>query len=194
MLLLLNVSVEPFFIALLKKEGTPFAQAFIPNTKQAGEEMFRFCEKYQEHFSTLLWAGTVTGPGGFTTLRLGASLVNTLHFVQGTPLRTVTAMEWVSDWLQLTSYQKALLNSFGETVFLVENNNHRLISLHEVRDLKDVWYGGLPEAKRKSIGLKNQKETIDVESLYKICIQKEEQQEVVPEYYFEAVKTEDPSG
>lgn len=194
MILLLNVSVEPFFMALLKKDGTLFTHAFIPNTKQAGEEMFRFCEKYQEHFSTLLWAGTVTGPGGFSTLRLGASLFNTLNFVHGTPLRAVTAVEWVCDWIQETAYQKALLNSFGETVFLVENNNHRLIPLQEVLDLEAVWYGGLPEAKRKSIGIKTQKETMNAESLYKICVQKEEQQEVVPEYYFESVKTEDLSG
>lgn len=189
MILLLNVSVEPFFIALVKEDGALFSHALIPNNKQAGEELFAFCEKHNEHFSSLSWSGSVTGPGGFATLRLAASLINSLSYVHSTSIRALSAFEWVSIWLKETNYEQAILNSFGGKVFLVaKDGSHSLIALEEVVGQKNTWYGSLPDAKIQKLGLNRQKEGLDMESLYKICIQKKEVPEYIPDYCFEAVQ------
>lgn len=192
MILLLNVSVEPFFIALLQEDGVVFARAEIPNNKQVGEKIFEFCEAHKTYFPSLVWVGGVTGPGGFATLRLGASLISSLNLVHKTPIRSVTAFEWVSDGLTQTPYSKAVLNSFGSKVFLVEgmkNKAHELIDLDLVPFLSECWYGSLPESKRTKLGLAKQKEILTAESLYKICIQKRDSEKYVAEYYFDAVES-----
>lgn len=112
---IINTAVGNHFCALFDTEKNLVATHQWEINRRDGMEVFAFLESQTIYQKKITFIGGVTGPGGFTSLRVSSSILNALSFKYDLPIHQISAPEWVQDFL---GHNRFVLNSFSDTVWV----------------------------------------------------------------------------
>lgn len=145
---ILNTAVDPHFCALFNADGVRISYHTWENKRNDGRELWDFLKQY--NISEITFLGGVSGPGGFSSLRVGAGVLNSLAFSLQVPVHSLRADYWQKDLLK--NIGEVMLNSFGDGVWIRSKNDLVRKSVVEAsEDFQDspVCVNWLPEEKAK---------------------------------------------
>lgn len=111
---ILNTAVDLHFCALFDEAGKRLFFHKWEDCRQDGQELWEFLQ--QHDVSKFTFLGGVSGPGGFSSLRVGAGVLNSLAFSLQLPVHSVRADFWQESLLKETG--EVILNSFGDGVWV----------------------------------------------------------------------------
>lgn len=144
---ILNTAIDPHFCAIFDESDKLLEMRTWVDRRQDGVEVWDFLQKYD--VTQIDWCGGIAGPGGFSSLRAAAGVLNVISFAQKIPVHTVRADAVLQEVLGEVPF---VLNSFGDAVWLPGDELQR-VALGEVCE-KKYWVGALPET--KAAAFKNQ--------------------------------------
>ncbi|MCF7905917.1 hypothetical protein K9L63_01870 [Candidatus Gracilibacteria bacterium] len=190
---ILNTAVDPHFCALFDENGNLIERCEWTNRRRDGQEVFCFLQKHTIGDAVpLTFLGGVAGPGGFSSLRAGAGILNALSFAFLLPVYQVQADKWIQAFLGSNNF---VLNSFSDGVFfpVTETAPSRLqrITVDEaVKKFtkKKLWVELLPEEKKEKF--KNQRPKPfehSEQALLRVLEASEPRKEFMPDYEFPPV-------
>jgi tRNA A37 threonylcarbamoyladenosine modification protein TsaB len=116
MYFIINTAVGDHFCALFDDDQTLVAQHAWEMSRRDGAEVFAFLTEQQFQAKDITFIGGVTGPGGFTSLRVSSSILNALSFKHNLPIHQISAVEWTQKILGQDNF---VLNCFGNTVWVL---------------------------------------------------------------------------
>ncbi len=146
---ILNTAVDPHFCALFDETGRRLFYCEWEDRRRDGKELWDFLQDHDVSEFTFL--GGVSGPGGFSSLRVGAGILNSLAFTTGLPIHSLRADFWQEALLK--GEGKMVLNSFGDGVWVRSGNELDRKSIAEAGSLfanNSVCVSWLPEGKQKA--------------------------------------------
>lgn len=123
MLFVLNTSVDPHFCALFDEDHNLIDQVSWEDRKQDGSQVFEFLQKHPENITFI---GGISGPGGFSSLRAAAGILNALSFKYQLPIHQVREDQWTAPQDPETLLT-ALQDSESQSYFL-PHYNHDAVS------------------------------------------------------------------
>ena len=128
---ILNTAVDPHFCALFSETGERIDYLEWNDRRLDGEELWKFLD--EKKTADLTFIGGVSGPGGFSSLRAGAGVLNSLAFALQTPVHAVRADKWQAALLkeQFNEEVNVALNSFGDAVWLQDGAE---LTRHQVEE------------------------------------------------------------
>lgn len=179
------MSFEPHFVALFDAQNQLVASEKWTDFRAGGEIVWGFLETYKiGQALDLTFIGGVSGPGGFSTLRVGGAIINALGFRFGLPVYQVRA-DYIAR--ELIGSDEFLLNSFGDGVFVPEGDDLIRMPFTEVDNKEPLFVDWLPaEKKSKFKILKSNK---DVMATTLSVLQAQDSKKVfLPDYEFPAVQ------
>ena len=192
---LLNTSIDPHFCALFDTQNILVDKQEWTIKKADGIKVFEFFEKHKFQNIPFTLIGGVSGPGGFSSLRVSAGILNSLSYAKKRPIHQARADLWISEFLKPNNHppEHFLLNSFSDGVFYKEKNSNTLnritiIEASEQFKNTPLFIAHLPPEKRehikKQINLrfKNAENT-----LLKVLIQSPPQKIYIPDYEYPPV-------
>ncbi len=159
---IVNTALDPHFCVLFDEGQTLVERHTWTERKQDGKEIFDFLSKHNMAERTLSLVGGISGPGGFSSLRAGAGIINSIAVAKDLPTYQIRADKWVS---ALVGSDDFLLNSFSDGVFYRENNDLIRVTVEEAAQKfsnKEIFVGFLPPEKQAffsrqlNISLENQ--------------------------------------
>lgn len=131
---ILNTAVDPHFCALFDSDESRIDYHEWQNRRRDGEELWHFLNKHKT--DEIDFIGGVSGPGGFSSLRAGAGVLNSLAFALGISVHAVRADRWQEALLSRqfpNDEVKVVLNSFGDGIWLKEGD---VLGRYSVDDLR----------------------------------------------------------
>lgn len=146
MKLILNVSIDPHFVALFDAQDCLVDQMSWADFKTGSRHVWDFLEKHQ--IKSLDFVGGVSGPGGFSTLRVGGAILNALSLKYNIPVHQVRADKVVQALINSDNF---ILNSFGNGVFIVKSDDLERVEIDEIVEIfqqNPVFTDFLPDHKR----------------------------------------------
>jgi len=190
---ILNTAVDSHFCALFDEQGKLIKQQEWTNRRRDGQEVYEFLEN--EETDKIIFCGGVTGPGGFSSLRAGGGILNTLAFSNKIAVHQIRADIWIREFLSSNSNKEFelcfLLNSFSDGVFYTEGEELVRVDVEEaVKKFADqeVWVELLPEEKKEKF-TKQSKISFDnkEEVLLKVLENSQGKEQFEPDYEFPPV-------
>ena len=145
---ILNTAIDPHFCALFDTAGIRIAYHEWENRRHDGKELWEFLKNYD--VSNITFLGGVSGPGGFSSLRAGAGVLNSLAFATGISVHSLRADFWQEALLEKKG--EVVLNSFGDGVWIQKNSVLHRYSVEEAGDLflkKPACVSWLPKEKQE---------------------------------------------
>ena len=123
---IINASVDPHFCALFDAQNNLVDKIEWTTRKTDGKNIFDFLQKHNISKLNLSLIGGISGPGGFSSLRVTASILNVISLAKNIPIHQVRADIWVSEILKSNNHasENLLLNSFSDGVFSILKTNH----------------------------------------------------------------------
>ena len=146
---ILNTAIDSHFCALFDEEGIRITYHEWENRRHDGKELWEFLKNYD--VSDITFLGGVSGPGGFSSLRAGAGVLNALAFTTGLPVHSLRADFWQKTLLQ--GKGEVVLNSFGDGVWVEKDSILHRYSVREAGDLfskEPACVSWLPVEKQKA--------------------------------------------
>jgi len=125
------MAIEPFFCALFDAQDKLIKKISWQDAKKGSSLIWDFFEKEKILEEKISFLGGVSGPGGFSNLRVAGTILNTLNLKFAIPLHQVRAdiiiLEMINHHNQENPQnqkpQNIVLNSFGKGVFLKAGEN-----------------------------------------------------------------------
>lgn len=152
---LLNLSIEPYFCALVTDNTSPIFKTWQTGT-QGSSIIWTFCQSHLSELETCRWIGGITGPGGFSSLRVTAEILEILQEKYNVPLRSVRADKVAQTYLERRDTKSdIILNAFGNHIFHATQTSQELelIDLEKASQLyPQAFLGFLPPHKQTSWG------------------------------------------
>jgi hypothetical protein len=111
---ILNTAVDPHFCALFDEKGGRLLYHEWENRRDDGTELWEFLKSHD--ISNITFLGGVSGPGNFSSLRVGAGVLNSLAFSTALPVHSLRADYWQEELLD--GEGEVVLNSFGDSVWV----------------------------------------------------------------------------
>lgn len=196
---ILNTAVDPHFCALFDESGNLIERREWTNRRRDGAEIFEFLNTYlinpgvkNSKTPGLSFIGGVTGPGGFSSLRAGAGVLNALSVAHKLPIHQVRSDIWIGAFLAEHNQnpEAFVLNSFSEGVFIPEKGELvRMDATQAVQKIKTpILTALLPEAKQNLFLQKIDIPFEKTETTLLAVLQKASPQEMfLPDYEFPPV-------
>lgn len=151
MYFIINTAVGDHFCALFDGAKNLVAEHTWEISRRDGAEVFWFLEEQKIYDQKISFIGGVTGPGGFTSLRVSSSILNALSFKFNLSIHQISAQKWIQNFIKSNYF---VLNSFGDTVWIQdksETSGLKKISTDEAVSIfaeQDAFVHFLPEAKQ----------------------------------------------
>ncbi len=145
---ILNTAIDPHFCALFDEAGIRIDYHEWENRRHDGKELWEFLKNHD--VSKFIFLGGVSGPGGFSSLRAGAGVLNSLAFATGLSVHSLRADFWQEALLQ--GKGEVILNSFGDGVWVRKNSILHRHSVEEAGKLfiqTPVCVSWLPKEKQE---------------------------------------------
>ncbi len=190
------MAVEPFFCALMSEDNLLEKKITWEKPKEGAAHVWNFFKENKIQDQKISFLGGISGPGGFSNLRVSATILNTLslyfdlkiHQIRADILAQIIIKEENKN-NKKSFPQNILLNSFGKGVFLQnENDSKKLerINLPEIseEDLEKYWcVSFLPENKKENFknSFEISFENIEIQTFKALELQKP-QNIFVPDY------------
>lgn len=100
MFVFLNTAIEPYFVALYAK-GTCVETLHLENSKNASSALLpllkQLLKKNTLPLTDIQALGVVMGPGSFTGLRMGLTLIKSLSWAQNVPFVGISSMDTLAE-------------------------------------------------------------------------------------------------
>jgi len=187
----LNLSLTPFFAAVFDEENILIEKIFCRELKNSSAKIWNFLQKFE--IKKIAAAGGICGPGGFSSLRAAATILNSIAFSQKISLFSMRADFFLKKILQQKNLKNVdfLLNSFSNNIFFRDKNENLQqisveIAAEKFRDQKFL-VDFLPPEKQKFFRKINLKLENLEKNLLKILLQQRPKKVFLPEYFFPAV-------
>lgn len=191
MKLILNTVIEPHFVSLFDESGTLRETHTWTDKRKDGSEIFSFCQKHNISQEKITFLGGVSGPGGFSSLRVASCILNALSFTYDLPVHQIRAEIWAQKLLGHTDF---FLNTFGQYVWSISGEKLERIALSEANERwanTKKFLGFLPPEKQSLLD-KILPMEVDVSSAAQMlfsCLEATSpQKSFLPEYDFPAVQ------
>ncbi len=199
---ILNVALDPHFCAIFDESGKLVASHTWEIRQRDGEEVWEWVEKKipQELSDKITFVGGITGPGGFTSLRVGAGIINAMASAHQISVHQVRADKYVE---ALMGESKGgtifLLNSFSDGVYYPQNGElirEDIESAGKRFQGQSLGLDFLPEAKQEKLietfQIKNKALRLSLEEKMTVLFQtlkaQPEQKLFLPDYEFPPVQ------
>jgi len=125
------MAIEPFFCSLFDEDHNLVKEIFWQDAKKGNSLIWDFFKSENILEKKISFLGGISGPGGFSNLRVSGTILNTLHLKFKTSIHQVRADKVILSLISEYNNQypenkkpiKILLNSFGKGVFFLEKNN-----------------------------------------------------------------------
>jgi tRNA A37 threonylcarbamoyladenosine modification protein TsaB len=126
---ILNTAIDPHFCALFDDESSLIEIKSWITRHQDSEETWSFFKKHNFDSHSFSLIGGISGPGGFSSLRVAAGILNALGLAKNQSIYQVRADAWISSILKENKEnpEAFCLNSFGDGVFYREERTKKLI-------------------------------------------------------------------
>ena len=149
MKLIINFSFEPHFVALYDDTDVLVNSATWTDFKQGSKYVWDFLEAHKIGKEIdLNFIGGVSGPGGFSSLRVSGAILNALGYKFDLSVHQVRADVIAR---ALVGGENFCLNSFGDGVFVPEGKDIIRIAAENAKTLMNdqpTFVDWLPEKKR----------------------------------------------
>ena len=190
---LINTSLEPFGCALIQDHKI-LEISLWDDFRKGGEASWEFLDTHKNLWSQITLIGGVSGPGGFSNLRVAGVILNALSLKLELPIHQVRADKVVESLLSSQNKEALfLLNSFGSAVFESDQGNLKRLELEQAVDKfgsTETCVSFLPTVKQAGF---TKPIVIDKEQLYPCIgsiIQSVPPQSIfVPDYEYPAVQS-----
>ena len=96
---ILNTAIDPHFCFFVDEENNIVDLHIWENRRLDGKEVFEFLEKYPKEREEINFIGGVSGPGGFSSLRVGAGIINAIATAKNIETRSIRADQWIASLL-----------------------------------------------------------------------------------------------
>lgn len=192
MKLVLNTAIDPHFCAILDANNVVLKKKKWENRSRDGQEIWNFLNENRAQQIKFEMIGGVSGPGGFSSLRTSAGILNAIAFSQKTEIKQVRADLFVAAFLKSHGREENfVLNSFGKAVFVQDGDKLQHLKIDEaVAKFKDekVFVGVLPEEKAILFSNKIDLKFENTESLLgEVLSTQKSQKTFIPDYEFDPV-------
>ncbi len=128
MKILINTAIKPHFCACVDTDERLLDVVFWDTPRQDGEHIYAFFKKHESLLSQITAIGGISGPGGFSSLRVGMLVLNTYRFVYGCEIYTVSADMCMQEYKKnMPAHTVIVLNSFGKKGWIVKENGFVLV-------------------------------------------------------------------
>ena len=185
---ILNTSVRPHFCALFDDQDKLIDIQKWEEHRRDSEETFSFLKKNKADSLPISFVGGVSGPGGFSSLRVGAGILNALSFSKNIPIHSVRSDIWIRKFVGSDHF---VLESFGEKVFVPENGKLTLTTIaNAVEKFRDqpLFVKILPEDRQKQFPKIMELSLEGMEKVLLSVLQQQDPQNIfLPEYLFPAI-------
>jgi len=142
---ILNVSFAPHFVALFDVDDGLVASESWDDFRAGGQIVWDFLGKNKIGEDVdLTFIGGVSGPGGFSTLRVGGAIINALGHRFDLPVHQVRADHIARELIGSDDF---LLNSFSDGVFVPKAGDLVRMPFAEVDNSQPLFVDWLPEHK-----------------------------------------------
>jgi len=184
MKLILNVSFAPHFVALFDADDQPLDILEWDDFRSGGQKVWDFLGTHKiGNGLDLTFIGGVSGPGGFSTLRVGGAILNALAHRFDLPVHQARA-DLIAR--ELIGSDDVVLNSFGDGVFIPDGTDLKRVPVTEVSKEKPLFIDWLPEDKKSKFkNLKSKKEFIT--TTLQVLEQQNPTKVFLPDYEYPAV-------
>jgi len=132
--LAINTCIEPYNIAILKNENIVAEVNWYYSYSQKNDHYYAIdylFKTYNLDFKKIMFASIISGPGSFTGLRIGFSIIKTLGYLYNLPISSINTFEVISKSIDLKDYC-IVVNAGLKEVFLYKNKK---ISLDKIENL-----------------------------------------------------------
>ncbi len=159
MQLVINTIISPHFVALLDDRGGMTASTSWETPRQDGQQLADFITQQRLHDHSLSTVSICTGPGGFSSTRVGLLTAQALASHHACPLQTTTAQHWISAYAKQQHPQCPYftLASFSGKCFLGGHPTHpdaqplALCDLPTLIGPTPTWVGLLPPSAQSDL-------------------------------------------
>lgn len=162
-ILAINTATNKTEVALIEKKRVLFSKAWNSDYDEAEKVLPVIAAALKKAKTPLDGIFVIQGPGGFTGLRIGVTIANTLAFVHKSPLMACTTFEYLQKKMP-DRYKKntaVILKAGGDfvAVQLPGKNEHKIVARLEIANFlsksKKVRHliGDLKKEDRKKIDL-----------------------------------------
>ncbi len=174
---IVNTAFDPHFCAIFSEENKLLSKKVWIERATDGKNVFDFLKENPAKFS---FCGGVSGPGGFTSLRVSANVLTSISLVNSIPIHQISAEKFLSSVL---GHNDFLLNSFGKAVWKYENNKISRDFIQNIYKEKKWFVNLLPLEKQKEFPNKIIGDLDDIEQKLLECLLETEPVNVfIPHY------------
>lgn len=111
-----NTAVAPHFCALFDDDGILQDVVSWSENCKDGQATYDFMTKHDFAHQDITFVGAVSGPGGFSSLRVSSGVLQSLSLKFDLKMHQIRADKWLA---YLMENEDFVLNSFGSTVWQV---------------------------------------------------------------------------
>jgi len=189
--ILLNTSFTPYGCWVFDDGAQILGDTWTDN-KETNERVLSILQQIPKS-AVVEWVAGVTGPGGFSSLRIASCIINGLQLTRGCAIKSVRADVFLRHYLyQQKMNNPFVLNSFGQQLFWCEEEDMELIDTTEAQGKsknQPIITSFLPAEKAELFpdGVTTDVKNIP-EVLHKYCEKLEPVNVFTPYYAFPAVK------
>lgn len=138
--LAINTSIEPYGVAVLQNEKILSEVNWYYSYSQKNDHFYAIdylFKTYNLDFKKIMFISIVNGPGSFTGLRIGFSIVKTLGFLYNLPITTITTFEAISNLVELKDYY-IVINAGLKEVFIYKNDNVEIDKIENLKKYNEI--------------------------------------------------------
>ncbi len=192
MKLVLNTAIDPHFCAILDADNNVVKKAKWENRRHDSKEIWNFLRDNRAQKIKFQMIGGISGPGGFSSLRTSAGVLNAISFSQKIEVQQVRADFFVEAFLQSKNHEENfVLNSFGSSVFMRDGEKLKRMEITDaIEKFKDekVFIDLLPEEKAKLFKNKTNLKFENTESVLGEVLSTQKFHKIfIPDYEFDPV-------
>jgi len=124
--LAINTCIEPYNIAILQNENIIAEVNWYYSYSQKNNHYYAIdylFKTYNLDFKKIMFASIISGPGSFTGLRMGFSIIKTLGYLYNLPITSINTFEVISKSIDLKDYC-IVVNAGLKEAFLYKNKKN----------------------------------------------------------------------
>lgn len=136
----INSCIEPYGVAVLQNENVLGEVNWYYSNSQKNDHYYAIdylFKTYNLDFNKFMFVSIVNGPGSFTGLRIGFSIIKTLGYLYNLPIVSITTFEAVSNYIDLKDYS-IVINAGLKEVFVYKNKKIFLDKIENLNRYNEI--------------------------------------------------------
>lgn len=138
--LAINTAIEPYGVSVLQNENILGEVYWYFSKTKKNEHLYAIdylFKRYDLNFEKIMFITLVSGPGSFTGLKIGFSVVKTLGFLYKTPISLVSTFEAVTNFIDIKNFI-IVINAGLKEVFVFKENVIKIDKFDNLKEYKEI--------------------------------------------------------